>query len=81
MKIDTYAARLQKMNNLIRRKATGTPAEFARKLGISKSNLSLYLEYFREKGIQVIYDKERQSYCYDMEGKVHYQCGFTITEF
>lgn len=78
MKIDLYASRLQNMNNLIRRKATGNPEKFAEKIGISKSNLTLYLDYIRAKGIQVIYDKERQSYCYEMDGEVHYQCGFTV---
>lgn len=79
MKVDTYTSRLQTMNKLINRKATGNPASFARKLGISRSNLNIYLDYIREKGIQVIYDKDRQSYCYDMDEEVDYQCsGFII---
>lgn len=64
MSLLKYVERLKRMDDLIRRKATGTPEEFARRLGLGKSVLMDELRELKELGAVVTYCKERQSYYY-----------------
>jgi ACT domain-containing protein len=52
------------MDDLIRRKATGTPIEFAKKMGLSRSMLFKYLEIIKELDGPVHYSHQFQSYYY-----------------
>jgi predicted transcriptional regulator len=65
------------MHELIKRKGTGTPDEFARKLGISKSMLMFNLAELREMGALLRYDETRRTYCY--EGECDLQIKFCQT--
>ena len=56
---------LERADLLIHLKATGTPAEFAAKLGISRASLFRLLEYFKEIGTPVKYCKYRKAYYYE----------------
>lgn len=56
--------RLERMHDLICRKATGTPDDFAEKLGISKSMLMLNLAQLKEKGGPIKYDSLNRTYYY-----------------
>lgn len=56
--------RIKRMDDLISRKATGTPDEFAEKLGISKSMLMVNLIELKEMGALVKYDIHKQAYYY-----------------
>lgn len=52
----------------IYRQGTGTPEDFAEKVGLSKSQLGKYLNYFRyDLKVDISYDKYRQTYYYDGE--------------
>ena len=64
MSILKYVNRLSRMNDLIKRKATGTPAQFAEKLEISRSTLMENLRELKILGGSIDYDKSRQSYTY-----------------
>jgi hypothetical protein len=55
------------MDDLIRRKATGTPDEFAGKLGISTSQLFHDLKEMKELGALMEYCSIRKSYHYKKE--------------
>lgn len=53
------------MDYLIRHKSTGTPADFAQKVGMTRSTFFEYLTYMREELRLVInYDKHKPSYYY-----------------
>jgi hypothetical protein len=52
------------MDDLIKRKATGTPAEFAEKLEISRSTLMENIRELKILGGSIDYDKNRESYTY-----------------
>ncbi len=67
MSILKYVERLDRMNNLIQRKSTGDPDEFARKLGITKSMLMKNLRDMRDLGAKISYCKTRESYQYEDE--------------
>ena len=58
MNIDKYFERIERIDRLIRLKATGSPKEFAKKLGISESSLYEYLRYLKDKGGPIEFDKE-----------------------
>jgi predicted DNA-binding transcriptional regulator YafY len=59
-----YIERIIRINALIESRATGTPEEFARKLGIRRSTLFQYLQEMREIGVSIKYSWIRQSYYY-----------------
>ena len=59
-----YIERVQRMDTLIFMKATGTPDEFAGKLGIKRSTLFQYLQEIRNEGVDIKYSCARQSYYY-----------------
>jgi ribosomal protein S25 len=59
-----YVERLRRMDSLISRMATGSPYEFAEKIGIKRSTLFLYLREMKELGVDIKYSSSRQSYYY-----------------
>ena len=52
------------MDDLIRRRATGTPEEFAQKMGLSRSALMEYIKSLKALNAPIRYDNLRRSYCY-----------------
>jgi predicted DNA-binding transcriptional regulator YafY len=59
-----YLNRLRRMDSLISRMATGTPDEFAEKMGIRRSTLFQSLNEMREIGVDIKYSNIRQTYYY-----------------
>ncbi|MCA4893733.1 MAG: hypothetical protein ING84_01885 [Cytophagales bacterium] len=64
MSLLKYIERVKRMDDLIRRKATGAPEKFAERLGIKKTMLMEELQELRVLGAQVAYCKVRESYYY-----------------
>ena len=62
--------KVQTMDWHIKRKATGNPKEFARRLGISERSLYEYLNLMKELGAPINYCYIRQSYYYECEGNL-----------
>lgn len=52
------------MDYLINSKATGTPSEFAEKLGIGRSALFQYLQEMKNMGVNIRYSNSNRSYYY-----------------
>ena len=52
------------MHQLINRKSTGDPGQFAQKLGISKSNLYLIIKELKFLGAPIVFSKPRNSFIY-----------------
>lgn len=63
-----FINKLKRIDYLIARKATGSPAMLAEKLEISETTLFEYLSIMRECGAPIKYEKFRQSYYYEYEG-------------
>jgi predicted DNA-binding transcriptional regulator YafY len=59
-----YLVRLQRADELIRRSATGDSNEFAKKLGISKSQLFVDLKEMKQMGAPIKYCSIRRCYYY-----------------
>lgn len=66
--------RLQRMHRLIKFKRTGTPEEFARRMGISRANLFIFLKELRNLGGPLQYNSVRQTYYYTQN--VELQIGY-----
>ena len=64
MSLIKYIERLRRMDSLISMMATGTPEEFAEKLGLRRSTLFQSLQEMREMGVNIKYSFIRQSYYY-----------------
>ena len=74
MTVIKYIERIKAMDDLIRRKATGTSSQFAEKLHISRSTLMEYIDILKNMGAPIAYDKFRNSYYYLYSCKL--QIGF-----
>ncbi|TLX76137.1 hypothetical protein E9993_07960 [Labilibacter sediminis] len=64
MKLIEQLERLERMDQLIRLKATGTPKGLAQKMRISESTLYELLNTAKELGANIKYCRTHQSYLY-----------------
>ncbi|PJF38225.1 MAG: hypothetical protein CUN55_18095, partial [Phototrophicales bacterium] len=65
-KLQQQIALLMRMDQLIRRKATGTPEEFALRLGISQRGLYKYISFMKKAlNAPIRFCKHRKCYRYD----------------
>ena len=67
MSLLKYIDRLKRMDDLIRRRATGNPEQFSQKLNISRSQLLQDLKELKELGAPVDYCPVAHSYHYTRE--------------
>lgn len=66
---------IQRIDQLIRLQATGSPQDLAYKLGISKTKLYRILEIMKELEAPILYDASLQSFVYEKA------VGFTVGFF
>jgi predicted DNA-binding transcriptional regulator YafY len=66
-----YLNLLQQLDQFIRRKKTGSPPEFARKMGISERSLYEYLKVLKELGAPIRFSRLEHSYYYEVEGQFY----------
>ncbi|MEL7121050.1 MAG: HTH domain-containing protein [Bacteroidota bacterium] len=76
MSIIRKLKRIERMHHLIRRKSTGTPDAFARKLGCSKSMVYKLISELKDMGAPIVYHKYRESFIYTYP--VDFKAGFFI---
>lgn len=67
MKAFEQLERLKRMNRLIKDEITGTPEEFAERLGVSSSHLYRCIEEIKELGAPVSFSRSRRTYYYEYE--------------
>ncbi len=70
MSLLKYIDRLKRMDDLIRKKATGCANDFAQKIGISTSQLFENLREMKELGAPIQYCPVRKSYFYEKEARL-----------
>ena len=68
---------LERMHEMIKTGRSGTRKQFADKLGISISQLAKYIQYIKQRGIQLSFDRSQNRYIYDNQN-VNYRCGFEV---
>ncbi len=69
---------IERVDQLIRLKATGSPHDLARRLAISEASLYRLIDTLREMGAPIEFSFCYQSYIYSSE--VKFICGFFLKE-
>ena len=64
MKIFEYLDRISMMHRLVSRQRTGTPEEFARQLGVSRTSLYELIDELRSRGAPIAYSKSAKTFFY-----------------
>lgn len=72
MIIDKQQKKLAQIDQLIRTEATGAPETFAHKLNIAKTTLYEYLNYMKELGAEIIFDRHRNCFKYKRPCKLQF---------
>lgn len=70
MSVIRYIKRIQRIDGLIRRKSTGTAEELAEKMHLSRSAIMEYIHDMRILGFPIVYDKKRQCFYYEKDGRM-----------
>ncbi len=74
MKAVEQLERLKRMNKLIKAENTGTPNEFAQRLGISRRQLYSYIELIKDMGVLTAYSKANRTFYYCDEYELEISC-------
>ena len=80
MTINKFIDRFKRMDLLIAMEATGTPEEFANKLGIKRSTLFDTLQEMKEMGVVIRYSSYKRSYYYVDEKRIVVSFGVMVPE-
>jgi len=70
MNITDTKENLERMDQLIRLKATGTPKELALKFKVTERTVYRIIKQLKEIGCPVYYNKILETYCYRYEGRL-----------
>jgi predicted DNA-binding transcriptional regulator YafY len=63
-----YFNKLERLDQLIRTKATGTPKRLSKKIGVSERTVYKYIQILEDLGAPITYCKSRESYIYEKDG-------------
>ncbi len=74
MKFLTQMERYERILLLIKRKATGTPEELAKRLNISESTLYEHIRVLKQRGAQIDYCAYRQTYVLNNDFAIAFGC-------
>ncbi len=80
MDLESTLERYRKMDSMIRLESTGPPCDFARKLGISRSQLYNCLKELRVRGACIRFNKWKRSYTYIKPVEVRAEFCLTFPE-
>ncbi|WP_372774625.1 hypothetical protein [Mangrovibacterium sp.] len=69
---------IERIDQLIRMRATGNPKELAERLELSQATVFRLIDVIKELGAPVEYNLSYQSYVYVED--VNFQCGFFLTD-
>lgn len=58
---------IERIDQLIRMKATGTPNDLAQRLGVSRSTVYEILDCMKQMGAEISYCKSKRSFYYELE--------------
>lgn len=75
MHLIDFQDKLSFLHNLIEKQITGTPKQFALKLGVSERTVRCYIDQLKQMGAPICYSRSRQTYfyCYRVVFKFGYE--------
>lgn len=68
-----YFQRLEYLDELIRKRATGSPRELARKFEVSERTIYDYIKILKELGAEICFCNIAQSYIYMKQGRFDFK--------
>lgn len=68
-----YFQRLQYLDELIRKKATGNPKQLAKKFNVSERTIYDYIKILKDLGADICYCNIAESYIYKIYGKFDFK--------
>ncbi|MCH7400780.1 HTH domain-containing protein [Belliella kenyensis] len=68
-----YFQRLEYLDELIRKKATGSPKQLAKKFDVSERTIYDYINILRELGAEIFYCSICESYMYKKHGRFDFK--------
>lgn len=74
MKLITTLQTIQRIDQLVRLKATGTPTQLAKRIKLSERSIYNIVDTMKIMGAPIYYNKSRRSYCYEKD--VQFKFGF-----
>jgi biotin operon repressor len=74
MKVFEYLDRISMMHKLVSRQKTGTPDEFARQLGVSRTSLYEMIDELRSRGAPIAYCKSGKTFFYRQPYDISVTC-------
>lgn len=74
MKMFEYLDRISMMHKLVLRQKTGTPEEFARQLGVSRTSLYELIDELRSRGVPIAYSKSAKTFFYRIPFDIAVTC-------
>lgn len=74
MKVFEYLDRINLMNKLVLRQKTGSPEEFARQLGVSRTSLYELIDELRSRGAPIAYSKSARTFFYRQPYDIAISC-------
>lgn len=77
-KLTQQIALLERVDQLIRLKATGRPKQLAKRLQVSEATIFRMIETMKEMNAPVYYDFNTQSYVYSKLTK--FRCGYYVED-
>jgi predicted DNA-binding transcriptional regulator YafY len=83
MKVFEYLDRINMMHKHVSRQKTGTPEEFATRLGVSRTSLYELIDELRSRGAPISYSKSAKTFFYSQPYDIAVTCllrPLTITE-
>ena len=70
--------RIQMLDKLIVSRRTGSPDELAKRLGISRSQLYLIIEYLKDMGLFISYSRKINSFYYEEKSRLSIEFHFKV---
>ncbi len=74
MKVFEYLDRISRMHRMLTRQATGTPAEFACQLGVSRTTLYEMIDELKSRGAPISYSKSLCTFFYAEPFEINISC-------
>ncbi|TVR75478.1 MAG: DNA-binding protein, partial [Marinilabiliales bacterium] len=65
MKVLQYIERIEMIHKLVEQECTGTPGEFARRLGISRTRLYEVMDDLKMEGAPIAYSRSCRTFYYE----------------
>src|SRR5664280_1224213 len=81
MKVFEYLERISMAHKLVSRQKTGTPEEFARQLGVSRTSLYELIDELRSRGAPIAYSKSAKTFFYRQPYDIAVTCSLRPLTF